>query len=145
MITRKLALVARDPEDLEVVSSLLQDAIVQVGEMTYVQEEGRFVLIASRFRRDPETSEAETPPGVFERVNCALRFDRVSAVKRRNLDPARLSRVLSLLAIRYEEGYIDLVFSGDHAVRLVTDEIACRIDDLDLGWPTRFKPDHPES
>jgi len=33
-MTRRLALVARDPEDLEVVSSLLQDAIVQVGGMT---------------------------------------------------------------------------------------------------------------
>lgn len=144
-MTPRLALIARDPEDLEVVSSLLQDAIVQVGEMTYIRDEERFVLIASRFRRDREAGDAGSPPDVFERVNCALRFDRVSAVKRRNLDPARLSRVLSLLAIRCEGEYIDLIFSGDHAIRLVADEIACRIDDLDLGWPTRLKPDHPES
>ena len=87
-MTRKLALIARDAEDLEVISSLLQDAIVPVNEMTYVPEEGRFVLIASRFSRDRDPVE-EIPGGVFERVNCALRFERVAAVKRRNLDPRR--------------------------------------------------------
>ena len=143
-MTRKLALIARDAEDLEVISSLLQDAIVPVNEMTYVPEEGRFVLIASRFCRDRDPVE-QTPDGVFERVNCALRFERVGAVKRRNLDPGRRAGVLSLLAIRREAEYIDLVFSGGGTIRLIADRIACRIDDLDLRWPTRLRPDHPES
>ena len=141
-MTRKLALIARDAEDLEVISTILQDAVVPINEMTFVAEENRFVLIASRFSRE---SGEETPKGVFERVSCAVRFDRVSAVKRRNLDPARLTGMLSLLAIRREAGYIDLVFSGGGTIRLIADEIACRIDDLDLRWPTRLKPDHPES
>ena len=140
-MTPKLALIARDSEDLEVISSLLQDAVVPVNEITYIQGDGRFVLIASRFRREADAGAGET--GVFERVNCALRFERVSAVKRRNLDPARRSGVLSLLAIRREAEYIDLVFSGGGTIRLIADRIACRIDDLDLGWPTRLKPDHP--
>ncbi|MDE0174874.1 MAG: DUF2948 family protein [Defluviicoccus sp.] len=141
-MTRKLALIARDAEDLEVISTILQDAVVPVAEMTFVAAENRFVLVASRFSRE---SGEEAPKGVFERVSCAVRFDRVSAVKRQNLDPARLSGVLSLLAIRREAGYIDLVFSGGGTIRLIADEIACRIDDLDLRWPTRLKPDHPES
>lgn len=144
-MTHKLALIARDAEDLEVISTILQDAVVPIAEMTFVAEENRFVLIASRFSRESGTSEEETPKGVFERVSCAVRFDRVSAVKRRNLDPARLTGMLSLLAIRREAGYIDLVFSGGGTIRLIADEIACRIDDLDLRWPTRLKPDHPES
>lgn len=138
-MTGRLALVARDTEDLEVISSLLQDAIVPVSEIAFIAAESRFVLVASRFCR-----ERESPAGVFERVSCALRFDRVGAVKRRGLDPARLTGVLSLLAIRAEEEYIELVFSGGGTIRLVTDGIACRIDDLDMRWPTRLKPDHPE-
>ena len=141
-MTRKLALIARDAEDLEVISTILQDAVVPVAEMTFVAGENRFVLIASRFSREDREN---APKGVFERVSCAVRFDRVSAVKRRNLDPARLTGMLSLLAIRREAGYIDLVFSGGGTIRLIADEIACRIDDLDLRWPTRLKPDHPES
>ena len=143
-MTRKLALIARDAEDLEIISSVLQDAVVPVNEMAFVEEENRFVLIASRFCREDDRGAGETGDGVFERVNCALRFDRVSAVKRRNLDPARLSGVLSLLAIRPEAEYIDLFFSGGGTIRLITDGVACRIDDLDLRWPTRLKPHHPE-
>ena len=144
-MTPRLALIARDAEDLEVISSILQDAVVPVNEITFVAEENRFVLIASRFSRESGASGEETPKGVFERVSCAVRFDRVSAVKRRNLDPSRLTGVLSLLAIRSEAEYIDLIFSGGGTIRLIADEIACRIDDLDLRWPTRLKPDHPES
>ena len=141
-MTRKIALIARDAEDLEVISTILQDAVVPIAEITFVAEENRFVLIASRFSREDRES---APKGVFERVSCAVRFDRVSAVKRQNLDPTRLTGMLSLLAIRREAGYIDLVFSGGGTIRLIADEIACRIDDLDLRWPTRLKPDHPES
>lgn len=139
-MTPKLSLVARDAEDLEVISSLLQDAAVPVSEIAYIEDESRFVLVASRFCREREASS-----GVFERVNCALRFERVGTVRRRGLDPARLTGVLSLLAIRPEAGYIDLFFSGGGTIRLMTDGIVCRIDDLDLGWPTRLRPDHPES
>ncbi len=144
-MTRRLALIARDGEDLEVISSVLQDAIVPVNEIAFIEEESRFVLIASRFCREDGDSGEETRNAVFERVNCALRFDRIGAVKRRNLDPARLTGVLSLLAIRSGAEYIDLVFSGGGTIRLIADEVACRIDDLDLRWPTRLKPDHPES
>ena len=143
-MTRKLALVARDAEDLEVISSILQDAVVPVSEMTFIEAENRFALIASRFCREDGESGGNTRDGVFERVNCAVRFDRIGAVKRRDLDPSRLTGVLSLLAIRAEAEYIDLFFSGGGTIRLVADEIACRIDDLDLRWPTRLKPDHPE-
>ena len=143
-MTRKLALIARDAEDLEVISSVLQDAVVPIAEMAFIEGDNRFVLIASRFRREGGESAGEAEDGVFERVNCALRFDRVGAVMRRNLDPARLTGMLSLLAIRPEAEYIDLVFSGGGTIRLMTDGVACRIDDLDMRWPTRLKPDHPE-
>ena len=143
-MTRKLSLIARDAEDLEVISSVLQDAVVPIAEMAFIEEENRFVLIASRFCREGGERAGETRDGVFERVNCGLRFDLVSAVKRQNMDPARLTGVLSLLAIRPEAEYIDLVFSGGGTIRLMTEGVACRIDDLDMRWPTRLEPHHPE-
>ena len=145
-MTPRLALIARDPEDLEVVSSLLQDAIVQVGEMTYIRDEAAVRPDREPLPPRPGSRRRRISAGRLRKgeLRAPLRPGEL-AVKRRNLDPARLSRVLSLLAIRCEGEYIDLIFSGDHAIRLVADEIACRIDDLDLGWPTRLKPDHPES
>src|SRR5207244_12488326 len=44
-----LKLRAEDEEDLAVVSAILQDALVPIGEMAYLPEEQRFVLVANRF------------------------------------------------------------------------------------------------
>jgi len=54
---------ARDRGDLEVISALLQDALVPLVDVTYLRREKRFVLVANRFRwPEAETlgPEAET-------------------------------------------------------------------------------------
>jgi len=54
---------ARDRGDLEVISALLQDALVPLVDATYLRREKRFVLVANRFRwPEAETlgPEAET-------------------------------------------------------------------------------------
>ncbi len=45
-----LKLRGEDEDDLAVISAVLQDALVAVGEMAYFPEEARFVLVANRFR-----------------------------------------------------------------------------------------------
>jgi hypothetical protein len=44
-----LKLLALDEEDLQVVSSHLQDAVVRVGDMAYVPSQKRFAAILNRF------------------------------------------------------------------------------------------------
>ena len=48
--TSRLRLKARDADDLEVISASLQDAIVAIGDMTYLPMEQRFVMVANRFK-----------------------------------------------------------------------------------------------
>jgi len=45
----ELKLIALDEEDLAVVSSLLQDAVVRVADMTYLPAHKRFAAIVNRF------------------------------------------------------------------------------------------------
>ena len=45
-----LKLRAADGEDLAVISAILQDSLVTIGEMTYLPDENRFVLVANRFQ-----------------------------------------------------------------------------------------------
>jgi len=45
-----LRLLARDEEDLAVISAILQDALIPVSEMAYLPDERRFALVANRFR-----------------------------------------------------------------------------------------------
>ena len=49
MATNPLKLIALDEEDLEVMSSHLQDAAMRVGEMAFEPSRKRFAAILSRF------------------------------------------------------------------------------------------------
>ena len=135
---------AVDAEDLAVISAILQDSLVAIGEMAYLPEESRFVLVANRFRWEPQ---AGSVPGKAERVLTGLCIDGVKAVSRRGFSPREGDRILSLLALHVEgEGgavSLTLDFAGGSSVRLEVEQILCHLDDLGEPWPTRWRPKHP--
>jgi hypothetical protein len=135
-----LKLRAEDEEDLAVISAILQDALVAVGEMAWLPEEERFVLVANRFRWEPPLSG---PRQNFERRWAGLRLDGVRAVRRRGFHPRDSERLLVLLAIRAEPGVIYLDFAGGSSIRLEVERILCHLDDFGEPWPTRWRPRHP--
>lgn len=139
-----LKLRAADAEDLAVLSAILQDSLVTIGEMAYLPEESRFVLVANRFRWEPE---AGPKPGKGERVLTGLCIDGVKAVSRRGFSPREGDRILSLLALHAEGGgapaTLILDFAGGSSVRLEVGQILCHLDDLGEPWPTRWRPKHP--
>ncbi len=143
-----LRLRAMDQEDLAVISAILQDALVSVGEMVYLPEESRFVLVANRFRWEPTPGETRQD---FERILSGLCIDGVTAVRRRGFNPREHDRILSLLAIQAEapEATPDkptaliLEFAGGSTIRLEVGRLLCHLDDLGEPWPTRWRPKHP--
>jgi hypothetical protein len=139
-MVRGLRLAARDPDDLAVIAGCLQDAIVPVADIAYVPDEGRFVLVANRFRWEEAQGGGET----YERVNCGVSFEGVTGVKSRGIDLRRREDMLSLLTVRAEAGAVMLVFAGGAQIRIETDAIACRIEDIGEPWPTRWRPTHPD-
>lgn len=157
----QLKLRARDPADLAVLSAHLQDALVPLGDMAWLKEERRFLLLANRFRWEegpevvpPEEEDeagdavfAETPlkggdGSLYSRTVAGVCFDRVTAVKVRNLDLKQRNRLLSLLALKPEEGAIRLIFAGGGEVRLEVARIVVHLEDLGESWPTRWRPSH---
>jgi Protein of unknown function (DUF2948) len=134
-----LKLRGEDEEDLAVISAILQDALVAVGEMAYFPDESRFVLVANRFRWEPQPGGNQR----LERRLSGLRIDGVRAVRRRGFSPADTERLLVLLAIRAEGGALYLDFAGDSSVCLDVERILCYFDDLGEPWPTRWRPKHP--
>ncbi len=150
---------ALDRYDLEVISACLQDALVPLREVTFLKKEGRFVMVANRFKwelgRDPAAQAAEQPETAddarfednqsvppFERTNCGICFDRVKHVRFRGIDLASKHQILNLLAIESGSGSIDLLFSDDAAIRLDVSAISCHLEDLGEPWPTRWHPVH---
>lgn len=142
-----LKLRAEDAGDLAVIAGALQDAIVPVADMAWLPDEGRFVLVANRFRWEAGTPGRGEP---HERVNAGLSFEGVRAVQRRGIDFAERGRFLNLLTIALEEGGGDdavrvvLTFSDDAAIRLESAGLVCHLEDFGEPWPTQWQPRHAD-
>ncbi len=139
-----LKLIALDPEDLNVLSCHLQDAVMRVGEMTYLKSDMRFAVIANRFDWEGAVKKSD---GAFERRRCGLRFERVKSAKTHGIDLSKKDAVLALLAIGFDpdadpEGIITLHFAGGAAIRLEVECIEAEMRDLGAAWQTRHKPAH---
>src|SRR5437762_6424216 len=78
-----LKLIALDQDDIAVVSTHLQDAVVKVADVVWLPAEHRLVLGLNRF--DWEACGEVTP--CYQRRRTALRFERVMACRCRNVDP----------------------------------------------------------
>ena len=143
-----LKLVALDAEDLEVISAHLQDAVMRVGDMTYLPREQRFALLLNRFNWEQALEQTDGHRHLsFERRRTGLHFDRVRKVKTRGLDPRKRDAVLELLAIRFDEndppaGHVELVFAGDATIRLDVECIEAAMRDLGGAWETQARPAH---
>ena len=146
-----LKLRAEDSEDLQVISSSLQDGLVAVGDTALLVDQRRFALVATRFRWE-QPAQAD---GSYVRSHCILAFDGVSSVAMQGIDRTRAERVLSLLTIETQPkpksgdaggaqggDYILLVFADDAAIRLEVDRILCHLEDVGEPWPTRWKTVH---
>jgi hypothetical protein len=135
-----LKLRAEDEEDLAVVSIILQDALVPIGEMAYLPEEKRFVLVANRFKWEAEPLEGGK---LFERTLIGIAFDQVEAVKIRGFDRADRDRILEVLAVSAQPGAVVFEFSGNDSMRLEVGRILCHLEDIGEPWPTSWRPRHP--
>jgi len=138
-----------DAADLEVASTLLQDALVPVGDIAWLRSKRRFVMAVNRFRWE---STGDERAGSAERVLAGVGFGEVTAVRMRDVDLARRDVFLSLLAIvlgtHNGTPVIDINFAGSADVRPTIRLAVVRIDGLveDFGeaWPTVWQPSHAE-
>ena len=138
-----LKFVVLDEEDLEIVSTHLQDAVVKVSDVLWRPQENRMVLALNRF--DWEAAQSANPE--YHRRRAALRFERVLSCKCRNVDPAGKDAVLNLLAIEFSEtdepsGVVTLTFSGGASLRLDVECLEAELADLGPAWITTACPVH---
>ncbi len=136
----RLKLRASNLEELVIISSTVQDALVPLADMRFEAPEARFVAVVNRFHWEKD--------GADHRSLAGLRFDHVLRVQRRGLDAISPDRILDLLAITHDvpepgkQGHVVLHFSGDAAIRLTVEKLACALEDLTEPWPTPWRPAH---
>jgi hypothetical protein len=138
-----LKFVVLDEEDLEVVSTHLQDAVVKVGDVLWRPQEKRVVVAVNRF----DWENAQNGGTEYRRRRAALRFERVRSCKCRDISPAGQDKVLNLLAVEFSEteepsGTVTLVFSGGAELRLEVECLEAELADLGPSWVTTARPVH---
>ena len=154
-MTASLKIIARDAEDLAVVSACLQDALIPLNEMRYLQQERRFIMVANRFRweRAAKGSQETAPEGdasfdsdedfgAQQRTNAGICIDRVLAVRSRNIDRSRPDDFLSLLSVQLDGNQLAFLFAGGGVIQVEIEALALYLGDLGRAWPTQWQPDH---
>jgi hypothetical protein len=153
---RPLKLVARDEQDLKVLSALVQDAVLTGADMGYKRGRRRFSLLINRFRWEDET-RARAEGRRFERVRAVLDFADVTSVAHQGLG-RDADTVLSLLAIAFEPetetpvgepagpGRVVLTFAGDGALALTVECLEVQLADVTRPYaaPSGQAPVHPD-
>ena len=139
-----LKLRADDAEDLAVISALLQDAVIPVGDIDYLSDRESLVLAANRYRW--ELADDRDVSG--ERVLCGLAVANVTSVKTRAIDLKARGEFLNLLSLDYigveanQSAVVQLTFSGGAAIRLLVSALTCTMEDFGDTWPTVWQPNH---
>jgi len=145
-----LHLKALDAEDLAVISSLVQDAVFPVTEMTWRARERRFAILLNRFRWE-DAPAAKRRKRDFERVQALLVIDDVMKVASQGVPRDGPDMVLSLLALAFEPGEdgtgrIVLTLAGDGAIALDVEALDVTLKDVTRPYiaPSKAAPQHPE-
>ncbi|MER2519507.1 MAG: DUF2948 family protein [Bdellovibrionales bacterium] len=135
-----LKLQAKDAEDIQVISAILQDSIVPLCDMTYRPEERCFVMVAQRLRKE---TTIENPDAACERICSAIDIQGVESVQSHNLDITQNEgQMLELLMMQLEGNILTLLFSGDSRIRAQLGPWSLRLQDFGEPWPISCPPCH---
>lgn len=145
---RPLRLKALDADDLQILSSLAQDAVFDGAEMHWDRRARRFGLLINRFRwEDAPRAEARKRP--YERVRAVLAIEDVTRVQSQGVEPGDAARVYSLLSVGWEPGAegtgaVVLTLAGDGAIRVEVETLEVMLRDVTRPYraPSGRKPDH---
>ncbi|WP_120499147.1 DUF2948 family protein [Roseovarius sp. EL26] len=140
-----LNLGAFDVDDLKVMSSLVQDAVFPITEMTWRQPERRFAILLNRFRWEDDGQQRHGA----ERVQALLVVDNVLKISSQGVDRQEKDMVLSLLSVEFTPsddgaGHLDLTLAGDGAIRLEVEALEVTLKDVTRPYraPSGKAPSH---
>jgi hypothetical protein len=147
-LDRPLNLGAQDAEDLQVISSLTQDAVLTVDDLKWNRAERQVVTLLKRFRwEDVELAKQQGRDP--ERVQSLLVIQNATGLASQGIDRKQLDIILSLMSLEFsgaEDGVGDLIltFSGDGALKVQIDGLDVALRDVTRPYvaPSKQVPNH---
>ena len=140
-----ISLRCKQPQDLEVVSSLLQDALVGNADLRFEKSKNRFLFVVNRFCWEAATKISKDKS--YYRVLSGVNIQNVTSVKHQNLtlyNEENSALFYNLLTIEYDSdnNEVMLVFSENVSVKLTVSELDIFIRDIAEPYPTTQIPNH---
>ena len=146
MKVQNLKLIAKTNEDLRVISAHFQDSIVKTSDIAKKKKNKILLMQLNRFMWE------DVEKGVYrknKRIRTVLKFENVLKVTSKNVNQKKNDRFLDFLAIETfkmpDKNYeMNLIFSGDVVIKLVTEAIDLTLDDQGSPWESKNKPNHDD-
>ena len=139
----RLKLIAKNIEDLKIISAYCQDSIVKIRELVYLKKNKIFIMMLGRFMWE------DLEKGVFrnyKRIKSVLKFNFIESVSAKNINQHQENRNLELLALKssYDQNFyhVNLIFSGNSIILLKSEEIDVMLDDQEYFWEVKHSPKH---
>lgn len=140
LLLKKLKLLAKDVEDLQIIAAHLQDSLVPFLSMKYDPAAQTFTFLANRFCWEHGEITHEDRP-LYHRVHTGIAIHNVTKVQKKGFDSS--NRLFNLLTIHANNaGALHMIFSDHHEIRAEIDDLHLKMGDIHHPWPTRLKPKH---
>ena len=139
-----LKLLGKNQEDLNIISSYLQDSILIVKDIVFLKQNRTFIMIVNRFMWE------DIEKKVFKqnkRIRCAVKFEEVIKVESKNINQKNKNKPLECLAIKcnliFDETYkIKIFFAGNSIITIISEVIEVALNDLGKPWNVKHIPIH---
>ncbi|MBL1242335.1 MAG: DUF2948 family protein [OCS116 cluster bacterium] len=137
-----LKLIAMDEEDLEVISSHVQDALLYVRDIDFVVGSKQLNLAINRCH-----NEADIGANRAQRSHAGLVFSHVESMQVQNINRAQPEQILSLLNVEFNpaeapEGMVELIFADNATIKLKVNCLEVHLADMGETWTSNVKPTH---
>ena len=143
-VKNNLKLIGKNQEDLKIISAYIQDSIVAVKDMVFLQQNRIFIMLINRFMWE------DVEKGMFRqnrRIRSVIKFEEVLEVKSREINQKNKNKRLECLTIKCNEisnnNYeIKIFFSGDGIITLISEAVEVVMHDLGKAWNVKHTPEH---
>ena len=116
---------AIDTDELKIISTILQDGLIEVNDIKYLPSIRSFFLMITRFMWEEKIVNK-----VDQRIKAVLSFEDVLSVYSKNIDQLNKNKTLELVTFNYYPNNsknieIELLFKNDAIIKLETEIICC--------------------
>ena len=143
-VQNNLKLIGENQKDLKAISAYVQDSIVNVGDIVFLEKNRIFIMLVNRFMWEAVDKETHRQN---KRIRCAIKFEGILKVKSKKINQKNKNKSLECLAIKCNEilnnNYeIIVLFSGNGIITLIAEVIEVVLHDLGEAWNVKYMPKH---